>query len=321
MKIDEVQKLAQIKWKHTEADRREVAEQMRSMGIDPGSFYQELEMSSRYVNTHRDVSYSNSNVNLHSHNYIEILYCRTSADVEYLIGSERYRLQKGDIVFVPPGVSHRPILPEKLTVPYERDVLWVSTEFMETVLRMFPDETARDPDHRAPIRTAGTRWEFLGDLFRAGVLEEEEKRPGWEPAVIGNTLTIFANMKRAYMERSAGTMKAEKPELLDRIMAYVEDHYTTHITVDDLARNFYVSNSTISHLFKQKMGVSLYRYITQRRLIAAKTLIQQGKLMEDVGSAVGFSDYSTFYRAFKQEFGISPRQYRSMQEAAKKGGR
>ena len=45
-------------------------------------------------------------------------------------------------------------------------------------------------------------------MFRKGVLEEEEKRPGWEAAVMGNTLSIFANLKRIYMERSAGTMRA-----------------------------------------------------------------------------------------------------------------
>ena len=67
-------------------------------------------------------------------------------------------------------------------------------------------------------------------------------------------------------------------------------------------------------LFKQKMGVSVYRYITQRRLIAAKSLIEQGQPLEDVALKVGFSDYSSFYRAFKQEFGISPRRYRSLQE-------
>ena len=242
----------------TEEGYKRIVSHLKEMGIDPSNFYQELEMSSRFVNTHRDVSYSNGTVSLHSHQYIEILYCRTSVGVEYLIGSNRYRLQKGDIVFVPPGVSHRPILPEKLTAPYERDVLWVSTEFMETYMQMFPDESVLNRDHATPIRTAGTRWEFLGDLFRKGVLEEEEKRPGWEAAVIGNTMTIFANMKRAYIERSAGTMKAEKPELLDRIMAYIETYYAAHITIDDLARRFYVSNSTISHLFKQKMGVSVY---------------------------------------------------------------
>lgn len=293
----------------TEEGYGRVVSHLKEMGIDPSNFYQELEMSSRFVNTHRDVSYSNGTVSLHSHQYIEILYCRTSANVEYLIGSNRYRLQKGDIVFVPPGVSHRPILPEKLAVPYERDVLWVSTEFMETYMQTFPDETVQYRDHGAPIRTAGTRWEFLGDLFRKGVLEEEEKRPGWEAAVIGNTMTIFANMKRAHIERSAGTMRAEKPELLDRIMAYIEKNYAVHITIDDLARQFYVSNSTISHLFKQKMGVSLYRYITQRRLIAAKSLIGENLPMEEIARRVGFVDYSTFYRAFKQEYGISPRRF------------
>ena len=57
------------------------------------------------------------------------------------------------------------------------------------------------------------------------------------------------------------------------------------------------------------MGVSVYRYITQRRLIAAKSLIGQKLPLEEISQQVGFSDYSTFYRAFKQEFGISPRQF------------
>ena len=309
MKVADMQKLVQQKWQNTEEDHLRMQAMMREMGINPDNFYQELEMSSRYVNTHRDVSFSTTRVNLHSHNYVEILYCKTSADVEYLIGSNRYRLQKGDIVYVPAGVSHRPIMPEKLAIPYERDVLWISTEFMDTIRNMYPDEGAALQNLSVPIRTAGTRWEFLGDVFRNGVLEEERKRPGWETAVMGNTLLILTYMRRMYMERTAGTMQAEKPELLDRINGYIEQHYARHITIDDLARQFFVSNSTISHLFKQKMGVSLYRYITQRRLIAAKALITQKVPMEEIAHMVGFVDYSTFYRAFKQEFGISPRQF------------
>ena len=309
MKINDIRWFEQMKSPRTEEGYRTLTARLRERGIDPSNVYQELEMSSRYINTHRDVSYSNATVNLHSHDYIELLYCRSCSDVEYLIGSERYRIQQGDIIYVPPGVSHRPILPERMTVPYERDVLWISREFMELMGRMFPDDTNYQINRSMPVRTAGTRWEFLGDLFRAGVLEEEGKRPGWDAAVVANTLSILANMKRAYMERSAGTMQAEKPELLDRITAYVEKNYAAHITVDDLARQFYVSNSTVSHLFKQKMGVSVYRYITQRRLIAAKTLIGRKLPLEEISRQVGFSDYSTFYRAFKQEYGISPRQF------------
>ena len=115
-------------------------------------------------------------------------------------------------------------------------------------------------------------------------------------------------------------MKAEKPELLDRITAFVEAHYDQEITIADLSRQFYVSSSTVSHLFKQRLGVSFYRYVTQRRLIAAKNLIQKGVLMENVAAKTGFADYSGFYRAFRKEYGVSPRQYRALQESGSKTG-
>lgn len=313
MKIDDVRKLGEMDLPSTKEGYEKMVAWLRERGIDPSNVYQELEMSSRYVNTHRDTTHSNTGVNLHSHTYTEILYCRSGAGVEYLIGSDRYRLQKGDIIYVPPGVSHRPIFPEKLTEPYERDVIWVSGEFLDTVMHMFPADTVPGRNF-APIRTAGTKWEFLGNLFRAGVLEEERKKPGWEAAVVGNTLLIYANMKRICQQQRAGTMKAEKQDLPDKVTAYIEGHYAEHITVGDLSRRFYVSSSSISHQFKEKMGISIYRYLIQRRLISAKNLIAEGMPLEQVAIRVGFSDYSAFYRAFKQEYGISPRQYRGLQE-------
>lgn len=313
MKIDNFRKLSKLEWNQSHDSHQKILEYLEELGFEPGSFYQELEMSSPYVNTHRDITYSTSPVNLHSHSYYEILYCRKAAGTEYLIGANRYRLKQGDILYVPPGVSHRPILSESSSEPYERDVIWISQEFLKNTMDIFPFDYDQGIDYRTPIRTMGTRWEFLGDLFRNGVLEEEARRPGWEMAVIGNTLTILANMHRAFSERSAGTMKAEAPELLDQITGFIEQNYSKRITLDDLAKRFYVSSSSISHLFKKKLGVSVYRYITQRRLIAAKELITRNEPLEVVAEAVGFSDYSTFFRAFKQEYGISPKQYRQHQ--------
>lgn len=76
-----------------------------------------------------------------------------------------------------------------------------------------------------------------------------------------------------------------------------------------------VSESTISHLLHRKMGVGIYRCVTQRRLIAAKARIQQGETMETVSGAVRFPDYAAFYLAFKREYNVSPTQYRRMQNA------
>lgn len=293
-------------------------ERIRSMGMDPNAIYQELEMASRFVDTHRDISYSNGQMHLHSHVFYELLFCCSDCGAEYLVGPERYRLQAGDIIFVPPGVSHRPLLPEHMPAPYERYVLWLSAEFMAQYASLFPYPFTDKQAQASLLRTAGTAWEHLGGLFYAGVQEAEQQLDGWEAAVIGNTIQLLIQIKRATDLRSATSMQAEKPELLDRITAYIEKNYASSLTIGQLSGRFYVSSSTISHLFQQKLGVSFYRYVTQRRLIAAKTLIEQGQLLENVASQTGFSDYSGFYRAFKKEYGICPRQYRTIQEAAAK---
>ena len=317
MKLDDIRKLTSMGMPHSPESQQTLHEFLLSIGIDPGSVYQELEMSSQFVNTHRDITYSGQIVSLHSHTYLEILYCHTGANVEYLVGSDRYKLQKGDIILLAPGVSHRPIMPEVMTEPYIRDVLWVNPDFLASLEQIFPRTSVSNKNRSALIRTQNTQWAFLGELFQAGVQEEEQKKEGWEAIVLGNTLKILAYLDRAYTDRNTDILKAEKPELLDKVTAYIENHYSDHITVDELAHKFYVSSSTISHLFKQKMGLSLYHYITQRRLISAKNLISAGIPLEHVATQVGFSDYSTFYRAFKQEYGISPRQYRSLQENSK----
>lgn len=317
MKLDDIRKLATVEFSYTPEGQQRIHELLLSLGIDPGNLYQELEMTSQYVNTHRDTTYTNRIVSLHSHSYAEILCCRSVAGVEYLVGPDRYKLQKGDIILIPPGISHRPIIPEAMAEPYVRDVLWVNADFLASMEKIFPRSAASGLAFTTLLRTTGTRWEFLSDLFQAGVMEEERKKPGWEAIVMGNSLKILAYLGRAYVELGEGVLKAEKPELLDKVTAYIEAHYAEHITVSELAHKFYVSDSSISHHFKQKMGISIYHYVTQRRLISAKNLISQGIALEQVATRVGFSDYSAFYRAFKQEYGISPRQYRNLHEGGK----
>lgn len=311
MKLEELQRLnreAESFWESK--DQQRIQEYLRAAGIQLGDLYQELEMSSRFVDTHRDSSWSNSSVSLHSHTFYEVLCCRNTCNVEYLVGTERYRLQKGDIVIVPPGVSHRPLLPEYMPEPYSRDVVWISTEFLTAMQTVFADRDLYEMTGTRLIRTAGTRWEFLSDKIHQGVVEAERKDVGWEAAVAANTAQLMVQIRRAIIEKTANPLRAEKPQLLDQVMAYVEQHLTDKITLSEIARHFYVSESTVSQTFRKKMGISFYRCVTQRRLIAAKSLIEEGTLLETVGRQVGFADYSSFYRAFKQEYGISPRQYR-----------
>ena len=287
---------------------QKILETLRAEGIDFQDVYQELEMSDPFVETHRDVSYSNAQLTLHSHTFYELLYCCNNCGAEYLVGADRYRLQKGDIVFVPPGISHRPLLPEHMEEPYERYVLWISQEFIDQFARMYATGAEKLAGGTL-LRTGNNKWELLGGYFRRGVWEAENQAPGWQAAIIGNTITLLTLMSRSIKERTASVLKAEKPDLLNEVMTYIELHLNEKITLEETAKHFYVSISTITQLFRQKMGTSFYRCVTQRRLIAAKVRIGNGEALEDVSRAVGFADYSSFYRAFKKEYGITPRQY------------
>ncbi len=289
---------------------------LAKMGLDADNLYQELEMTSRFADTHQDTSFSNAVVQLHSHAFYEIIYCRNNCAAEYLVGTQRFRLQKGDIVLVPPGVSHRPLLPRAMEQPYVRDVLWVSRELTAVLRQTFPSSLLPRHDRGHLLRTAGTKWEYLGEMFHAGVREAENRAPGWEMTVTGNTISLIAHLKRAFQDTDTIPPKAEKPELPDQTIAYIEKNLANKITLEDAARELFVSSSTISQTFRNKMGVSFYRWVTQRRLIAAKTLIAEGLPLERVGAQVGFSDHSVFYRAFRKEYGISPRQYRKLLESS-----
>lgn len=314
MKLDDLKKLtARLPYSASQEGADRFRQLLLELGLDPDCLYQELEMSHRFFQLHRDTSWGGSPMQLHSHSFYELLSCRSSCGAEYLVGTQRFRLQRGDIIFVPPGVSHRPILPEEMPEPYTRDVLWLSPEFIGMLERLFPQEAAHALLDYGLLRTAGTPWESLCDLLRSGVKESDQKQTGWETAVMGTVVLFLSRLKRAFLEDASVSMAAEKPELLDRGMAWLEANLSRRITLEDMARQLYVSKSTLSQTFRLKLGVSVHRYLTQRRLIAAKTLIQEGASLEEVGTQVGFSDYSTFYRAFRQEYGISPRQFRKLQ--------
>ncbi len=283
---------------------------LREKGYDMSSLYQEMEMDSLFIDTHDDRSTTADTVQLHSHLFYEILYCRSSG-LEYLLGTRRYQVQKGDVIYIPPAISHRPLFLDKLPEPYSRYVIWISADYAAGLKENFPDAELL-PDEPFLLRTMGTDWEDLGFLFRNGVQESLAGSAGWQAAVCGNTQQLLVHMMRA---RSGGTAlrpPAEKRELLDELLLYIEKNLADRINLTDTARMFLVSESTINQLFRKRMKVSFYRFVTQRRLIAAKTLLMEGIPAETASAQVGFGDYSVFYRAFKREYGISPMEYRKL---------
>ena len=76
-----------------------------------------------------------------------------------------------------------------------------------------------------------------------------------------------------------------------------------------LAEKFYISKYHLSHEFQRHVGTSVGRYILKKRLQIARRLLSQGSKPNNVFGGCGFGDYTSFYRAFKAEYGTSPREF------------
>lgn len=322
MKLDDFNRLSASTAQDAPDQKRErLRRELEGRGFSWSDMYQELEMSHRYVDAYRHESMEGGHVPLHSHSFYELMYCRNSCGIEYLLGPNRYLLQRGDLVFAPPGINHRPLLTSQLVEPCRREVIWISREFVGRLTQTFPFPAAVDWERPFLLRTAGTPWESLGGHIHTGVEEALRRGPGWEAVVAGNTVVLLGLLARALSgQEGAPLAQAEKPELLERVFAYIEAHLGEQITLTDTAKHFWVSESKISKTFRQKLGISFYRCVTQRRLIAAKSLIIQGVPLNEVNERVGFADYSTFFRAFKREYGIAPSQFRELQAGHEIGG-
>ncbi len=134
---------------------------LREKGYDMSSLYQEMEMDSLFIDTHDDRSTTADTVQLHSHLFYEILYCRSSG-LEYLLGTRRYQVQKGDVIYIPPAISHRPLFLDKLPEPYSRYVIWISADYaagLKKISRM-QNFCRMSRSSCAPWARTGRTWAF-----------------------------------------------------------------------------------------------------------------------------------------------------------------
>lgn len=238
-----------------------------------------------------------------------VVYCQSNCGAVFMAEEEQYYLQRGDMVLLKPNTPYGFVSYNSGVDPYAGYVASFSQEYVESIASRDMVQIVEYSGKSKLVRTRGTQWERIDTLFMMVLEEMNMKAPGWETALFGSSMVLLVQIARAAASDPAAVTKVEKTELLSGILAYVENNLSEKITLEDVANRFFVSASTVTHLFSKKMNISFYKHVMQRRLWRAKNLIKEGMPMEKIANQVGFGDYSAFYRAFKQEFGLSPRQF------------
>lgn len=289
---------------------------------DPGARYQQLAMSLPGVQINYDDSMTSDVVGMHSHSFYEILFICRGQNVQYLLNNNRYQLRQGDLMLIPPGMPHRPLFLQELPEPYERYALWIEADFFESQLSRFPElNYALKECHKADsglLRGTQALYASFHAAFHSLWVEQCNKRYGYQAEVAFGAMQLMVYISRLFYYRNASAAEMENENLFDATLRYIDEHLEEKLTLESVAKNMRVSKSTISHLFQKQLGVSFYRTVIQRRLIVSRNRILSGAALSEVWESCGFADYSSFYRQFKKEYGISPREFRAGNRAKPK---
>ena len=98
---------------------------------------------------------------------------------------------------------------------------------------------------------------------------------------------------------------------LERVLAYVHDHFAEPIRRDDLVRMTKMSRTRFHCLFRQVTGMGAMQYVKYRRLQAAQSLLLTTDApIKEISSAVGYDEPFHFTRLFTAAVGCSPRAFR-----------
>lgn len=249
----------------------------------------------------------------HTHDHVEI-YMFLEGRIGMEIEGEVYPLRYGDVVFIPPGVPHRAVIYGEKEV-YRRFVLWMSRAQYGRLLDESDDygymEKAAGSGRGIIFRHDRISFQMIyAKVFR--LLEELNTRQFAGKTMCGLCLRdlVLEINRRVYTQKNERT-GAGGANLCESVRLYVEEHLTQEIPLGELADSLYVSKYYLAHTFKDRMGISIHQYVIKKRLQLGRERLRQGEMATKLWEELGFGDYTSFFRNFKKEYGMSPAQYRS----------
>ncbi len=238
---------------------------------------------------------------MHAHEQLEI-YCFISGNGTFWVEGTPYSMRPYDVMIFNSGEAHRiEVLPN---VPYERVTLHINKDIFD-----FSDNTKSltEPFTKRRLGKGNIfrSEEFKDNFYKRCIQRLIAPTDNLERQVMSNVLPLLNEIYTVFSKRESNSSTAEN--ISSKIIDYINSNITQNITPDSIAEEFFISRSYLYSIFKETTGSSVWEYITVKRLLLSKELLLRGNRPTAVYMLCGFNDYSSFYRAYKAKFGVSPK--------------
>jgi AraC-like DNA-binding protein/mannose-6-phosphate isomerase-like protein (cupin superfamily) len=254
----------------------------------------------------------NMEFEFHYHDFNKIIIF-ISGKVTYQIEGKAYKLKPWNILFVGNNDIHKPVIsPEE---PYERIVIWINSKFLEAhnldgsnLLNCF---LLSSKQRLSLLKLDNRNIKVIKNNL--SLLEETFNSNEFGSGILKNALflQLLVYLNRLYIgfEISKADSDVEFDERIEKIIDYINKNLNEDLSLQNIAEKFYMNKYYLMHRFKECTSTTLHDYIVHKRINYAAALIRKGMGIGDACSECGFKDYSSFVRAFKNIFELSPKQY------------
>ena len=248
----------------------------------------------------------------HHHDFSKIVIL-IDGDLTYYIEGKAYILKPWDILFVNKNEIHKPVVnPDKY---YERIVIWLNPDFMakyaqgnNDLLKCF--EVAIKNNYNL-LRLNMKSIEVIKNLIQDIQNCNNSNEFGSEILKESLFVLLMVLMIRLFLnsDKNRDIEDIQYDKTIEGVLNYINSNLENDLSIDTIAFEFFISKYYLMRKFKNQIGSSIHNYVVQKRLILARSLISDGLSMSSVCSRCGFNDYSSFVRAFKKVYGVSPSNY------------
>lgn len=220
----------------------------------------------------------------HSHNYYELVYYRYGIGAIHFDGSP-HDFSSGTFVLLPPQLEHS----DSLCSECEWYCICFQAEEQLTT-GLFADNQ-----------------EIIFKIIKKIVFETTQQYYAY-PEMIGALLTELVIMLKRFGNTN---YKQNKTKSFEYVANYIAENYQEKILLKELADQINFSYHYFQHQFKKLFGIPPQQFLVQKRIEAAKNMLEDNSLScTEIAYRCGFSNSAQFSIIFKREYGISPQQYR-----------